>query len=217
MPPAVPRWGRLERGLTVLEVVAAVSPLLGLLGTVLGMVQIFEAITAAGLGDPQVLAGGIGKALITTVAGLCVAIPALAAHSFLARRVDEYAIEMQNRATVFLVRLQTMRRAEEGGRRISAEPPVFFPAQFQLPANKCRAGIREKCSKRPLGACLFFELEIVPEHSHGEGGVILPRSLHCDADSGVGAGVKTQFVAPVAAAGRYRPRLERFYARARIV
>lgn len=101
--------GRLERGLTVLEIVAAISPLLGLMGTVLGMVTIFEAITESGLGNPRVLADGIGKALITTIAGLAVAIPALAFHSILARRVEELAVEMQDRATRFLVKVQALR------------------------------------------------------------------------------------------------------------
>lgn len=97
--------GALERGLTVLEIVAGVSPLLGLLGTVLGMITVFNAITVKGTGNPQVLSDGISKALITTVAGLCVAIPALAFHSWLSRRVEDYAIEMHERATGFIVRL----------------------------------------------------------------------------------------------------------------
>ncbi|HOJ32526.1 MAG TPA: MotA/TolQ/ExbB proton channel family protein [Candidatus Hydrogenedentes bacterium] len=95
----------LERGLNILEIVAGVSPLLGLLGTVLGMIRVFNAITAKGIGNPQVLSSGIAEALITTVAGLCVAIPAVACHSWLAHKVDDYATEMQERATAFVVRL----------------------------------------------------------------------------------------------------------------
>jgi len=101
--------GRLERGLTVLEIVAAISPLLGLLGTALGMVTVFDAITAQGLGNPAVLSEGISKALITTVAGLSVAIPALAFHSLFSKRVDELATEMQDRATAFIVSMQNPR------------------------------------------------------------------------------------------------------------
>ena len=97
--------GTLERGLTVLEIIASVSPLLGLLGTVLGMVTVFDAITAEGMGNPQILSNGISKALITTVAGLCVAIPALACHSWLTRRVDDLATEMQDRATAFIAKI----------------------------------------------------------------------------------------------------------------
>ena len=96
---------RLERGLTLLEIIAGVSPLIGLLGTVLGMVTVFNAITSEGLGDPQVLAAGISKALITTIAGLSVAIPAVAFHGIFTKRVDELAIEMQERATAFLAKL----------------------------------------------------------------------------------------------------------------
>lgn len=98
---------RLERGLTTLEIIANVSPLIGLLGTVLGMVTVFDAITSQGLGDPQVLAAGISQALITTIAGLCVAIPALAFHGVYTKRVDELSIEMQERATAFLAKLHT--------------------------------------------------------------------------------------------------------------
>ncbi len=94
---------RLDRGLTLLEIVAAISPLLGLLGTVLGMVEVFDAVTVAGLGDPQILTDGIAKALSTTVAGLCVAIPALAFHSIYTKRIETFATEMQDAATAFLV------------------------------------------------------------------------------------------------------------------
>ena len=97
--------GILERGLTLLEIIASISPLIGLLGTVLGMVTVFNAISAGGIGNPQVLSDGISKALITTVAGLSVAIPALGFHSWLSRRVDEFATEMQDRATGFIAKL----------------------------------------------------------------------------------------------------------------
>lgn len=105
--------GRLERGLIVLEIVANITPLLGLLGTVLGMITVFNAITVQGVGNPQVLSDGISKALITTVAGLSVAIPAVACHSWLSRRIDDYATEMQERATVFIVRLLAIERERD--------------------------------------------------------------------------------------------------------
>jgi biopolymer transport protein ExbB len=106
--------GQLERGLTLLEVVANVSPLLGLLGTVLGMITVFNAITVEGIGNARVLSGGISQALVTTVAGLCVAIPASAFHSVLARRVDDYATEMQERATGFIVKLLAIEQRRRG-------------------------------------------------------------------------------------------------------
>ena len=105
--------GRLERGLTLLEIIGGISPLIGLLCTVLGMVEVFNAITASGMGDPQVLSEGISRALITTVAGLCVAIPAVAFYSLYAKRVDTLATEMQDRATAFIVRLQGLTPREE--------------------------------------------------------------------------------------------------------
>ena len=96
---------RLERGLLVLEVVAGISPLIGLLGTVLGMVTVFDAISAGGLGDAQVLSAGISEALVTTITGLIVGIPALAFHSFFSKRVDSIAIEIQDLATAFVPKL----------------------------------------------------------------------------------------------------------------
>ena len=98
--------GHLERGLTLLEIVAGISPLIGLLGTVLGMVTVFDAITAQGIGNPQVLSDGISKALVTTVAGLCIAIPALAFHSYFSKRVESLAVEMQDIATGFVTKVQ---------------------------------------------------------------------------------------------------------------
>jgi biopolymer transport protein ExbB len=97
---------RLERGLLVLEVVAGISPLIGLLGTVLGMVTVFDAISSEGLGNAQVLSAGISEALVTTITGLIVGIPALAFHSFLSKRVDSIAIEIQELATAFVPKLR---------------------------------------------------------------------------------------------------------------
>ena len=96
---------RLERGLLVLEIVAGASPLIGLLGTVMGMVTVFEAISAEGLGNAQVLSAGISEALVTTITGLSIGIPALAFHSYFARRVDSTAIEIQDLATGFVSKL----------------------------------------------------------------------------------------------------------------
>lgn len=77
---------RLERGLTFLKLIAAVAPLLGLLGTVTGMIGTFQSITLFGTSDPKMMAGGISQALMTTVLGLCVAIPLLFGHSLIAAR-----------------------------------------------------------------------------------------------------------------------------------
>ncbi len=88
----------LERFLNSLGTIAAISPLLGLLGTVIGMVKVFAAITTHGVGDPTVLAGGISEALITTAAGLTVAIPSLIGYRYLSGRVDALAVQMEKEA-----------------------------------------------------------------------------------------------------------------------
>lgn len=88
----------LERYLNTLGTIAAIAPLLGLLGTVIGMIKVFAAITAAGVGDAQPLAGGISEALLTTAAGLCVAIPALVLYRTLRGRVDDLVMRMETRA-----------------------------------------------------------------------------------------------------------------------
>lgn len=88
----------LERYLNTLGTIAAISPLLGLLGTVVGMIKVFAAITAVGVGNPSVLAGGISEALITTVAGLTVAIPALMFYRFFRGKVDELVLRMEEDA-----------------------------------------------------------------------------------------------------------------------
>jgi biopolymer transport protein ExbB len=89
----------LERYLTALGTIASISPLLGLLGTVVGMIQVFTVLMTEGTGNANNLAGGISQALITTAAGLFVAIPALMFHRFFLRRVDDLIITMEQEAT----------------------------------------------------------------------------------------------------------------------
>jgi biopolymer transport protein ExbB len=88
----------LERYLNMLGTIGAISPLLGLYGTVLGMIQTFTAITTSGIGNAAPLAGGIATALITTAAGLTVAIPTLLLYHFLTGRVDSLSILMEEEA-----------------------------------------------------------------------------------------------------------------------
>jgi len=88
----------LERYLNTLGTIASVAPLLGLLGTVLGMIKVFTAIVSAGVGNPGILAGGISEALITTAAGLIVAIPSLMFHRFFTGKVNELVIGMEEQA-----------------------------------------------------------------------------------------------------------------------
>ncbi|MEH6582848.1 MAG: MotA/TolQ/ExbB proton channel family protein [Halioglobus sp.] len=85
----------LERYLNTLGTIAAVTPLLGLLGTVMGMIKVFAEIMAQGTGNASVLAGGISEALITTATGLSVAIPALVMHRYFVGRIDGIVVELE--------------------------------------------------------------------------------------------------------------------------
>ena len=102
----------MERYLTSLGIIASISPLLGLLGTVVGMIKVFTALMLEGAGNANVLAGGISQALITTAAGLSVAIPALIFHRFFLRRIDELVVTMEQEAGK-LVEILQGDRAEE--------------------------------------------------------------------------------------------------------
>lgn len=85
----------LQRFLGMLGTIATISPLLGLLGTVLGMIRAFNVIASQGMGTPATLGGGISEALVTTAAGLTVAIPVILAHRYLSARLDQLMIEME--------------------------------------------------------------------------------------------------------------------------
>jgi len=102
----------LERYLTPLGTIAAITPLLGLLGTVLGMIEIFGAFMNSGMANAPQLAGGIAKALVTTAAGLIVAIPAVFFHRFLQRRVDELVVNMEQEAIKLVEVVQGNREVE---------------------------------------------------------------------------------------------------------
>ncbi len=92
----------LERFLNTLGTIASITPLLGLLGTVIGMIKVFAVITSLGVGDPKILADGISEALLTTAAGLSVAIPSVMFYRFFRGRVDELLLKMEAQA-VYLV------------------------------------------------------------------------------------------------------------------
>ena len=88
----------LDRFIGALGTIASLSPLMGLLGTVFGMIRTFNAITTEGIGNPAALAGGIAEALITTAAGLTVAIPALIGYKFLRGKVNGLVVQMEKEA-----------------------------------------------------------------------------------------------------------------------
>ncbi len=89
---------RMERFLNTLGTIASAGPLLGLFGTVVGMIQMFMVINDHGIGDVNQLAGGIGKALVCTAAGMLVAIPALAFHRYFRGRIAGYIVDMEHEA-----------------------------------------------------------------------------------------------------------------------
>lgn len=105
---------RLERFLPTLSVLAAIAPLLGLLGTVTGMINTFQVITIFGIGDPKLMAGGISEALITTQLGLAVAIPIMFLHHFLERRVDKILGDIEEKGSSFTLTL--LRKEQIQGR-----------------------------------------------------------------------------------------------------
>lgn len=126
----------LDRYLITLGTVATISPLLGLLGTVLGIIHVFAAISTAGLGNPAALASGISQALITTVAGLTVAIPAYILYRYLRGRVDELVDRMEQETARLM---NAVRGAETGlDAEAAAEPPVAAIARAAKP-RKARA------------------------------------------------------------------------------
>lgn len=109
----------LERHLTYIGVIVACAPLLGLLGTVTGMIFTFDMITLHGTGDPRMLSGGIAEALITTEFGLYVAIPTLLAHGYLSDRVDRIMDEMEKNAAALCNRISEASVAASGAGRAS--------------------------------------------------------------------------------------------------
>ena len=102
----------LTRFLNTLGTIASISPLLGLLGTVIGMIKVFAVITAHGVGDPGILAEGISEALVTTAAGLSVAIPTLMFHRFFSGKVDELVLAMEIESLKMIEVMHGMRERE---------------------------------------------------------------------------------------------------------
>lgn len=108
----------LERGLVVLEIIVGIAPLLGLVGTVFGLIRLFSGMSQHGLGEYTHLAQGIGLALYTTLMGLLIAIPALIAWSYYNKKVETLAIEMENICDDFL--RQSYRAKASGGKAKSS-------------------------------------------------------------------------------------------------
>ena len=102
----------MQHYLSTLGTIAAVTPLLGLLGTVIGMIKVFSEIMVQGTGNASVLAGGISEALITTASGLAVAIPALIMHRFFERRIQSIVVTLEREAIKLVDALHADRRVK---------------------------------------------------------------------------------------------------------
>ncbi len=108
---ALHELSKLEKGLWILATLANISPLLGFLGTVTGMIASFEALAEVGLGNPQAVAGGISEALITTATGLSIALVVQAAYNYFNNRVSNFALDMETSSSMLL---ETFSEIEEG-------------------------------------------------------------------------------------------------------
>jgi biopolymer transport protein ExbB len=123
---------RLERFLNTLGTIALISPLLGLLGTVFGLIEMFFAVMVSGVGDPLKMAGGIGQALVCTATGLCVAIPAYFFHRYFRGLVGDYVVSMEQQVILLMDEL-----ASQNDPVIAAPPsppPVVRAARTRQPA-----------------------------------------------------------------------------------
>jgi biopolymer transport protein ExbB len=109
---------RLERYMVLLETAAAAGPLLGLLGTVTGMIEVFSVISVSGVGQTGMLSGGIAQALITTVFGLVIGIPALIAYNLLDARVDGLVIRIDTYSHTLLRQLTAMEAEAAAGKGV---------------------------------------------------------------------------------------------------
>jgi biopolymer transport protein ExbB len=111
---------RMERYLNTLGTIALIGPLLGLFGTVIGLIRMFMEVMGGGIGDPARMAGGIGEALICTASGLTVAIPAYVLHRYFRSRVAGYCVLMEKQATALLDDLTLAAPAPARTRRAAA-------------------------------------------------------------------------------------------------
>lgn len=95
----------LERGLVILETIAAIAPLLGLLGTVIGILKVFDVIAVMGVGQATALSGGISEALITTIVGLSIGIPAVVVFNLFANKAERLILEIEKYSTLLLTKV----------------------------------------------------------------------------------------------------------------
>ena len=119
---AIYEMGRLERGLVVLATTANVAPLLGFLGTVTGMIKSFKALVAAGLSNPGLVVAGISEALITTAAGLIIAIPVQLCYNYFMNRINRFVRDIETATNMLLETFGEMERSGVAAERSNPEP-----------------------------------------------------------------------------------------------
>ncbi len=120
---AIYEMGRLERGLVVLATTANVAPLLGFLGTVTGMIRSFDALAAAGLSNPGLVASGISEALITTAAGLMIAIPVQLCYNYFMSRINRFVRDIETATNMLIETFGEMERSGVNPERGAPEAP----------------------------------------------------------------------------------------------
>jgi biopolymer transport protein ExbB len=131
----------MDKYMTTLGTIAAIAPLLGLLGTVVGMISVFSVITSQGVGNPTELAGGISQALITTAAGISVAVPALIFHRFFRAKITDLAVEMEKSAMKLVETVGSV-----GTKRTAAAQTAAAPHGSQKAMAAVRAAQQNKAA-----------------------------------------------------------------------
>ncbi len=107
----------LQKGLGILETIAAIAPLMGLLGTVLGMVDVFAVISDKGIGQTAALSGGIAQALLTTVTGLFIGIPVLVAYNYFSGKAEGLILDIEKYANNLILKMAKMDNDAENGEK----------------------------------------------------------------------------------------------------
>jgi biopolymer transport protein ExbB len=123
---------KLQKGLGILETVAAIAPLMGLVGTVLGMIKVFGVIKEQGVGQAAALSGGISEALLTTVTGLFIGIPALIFYNYFSHKAENFVLDMEKHSGVLIKKLHRIKSGHENNGR--ALQPII--ADRQEPSTK---------------------------------------------------------------------------------
>jgi biopolymer transport protein ExbB len=110
----------LERGLVLLETIAGIAPLLGLLGTVIGILKVFNVISAIGIGQANAMAGGISEALITTIVGLSVGIPAVVAFNYFTNKAEVLILEIEKYSSIVIKKMTDFQAGDKENRNGNA-------------------------------------------------------------------------------------------------